>query len=99
MLKEIKILVIVLAALSTFITLSGCAGNMPEAERMDYIDANWGKSFETAKNNQILNPQAAKNLEPVEGLDGKAAENIINKYEESFKEKTDTASMVININR
>jgi hypothetical protein len=44
------------------------------------LDANWGRSFEAAKFNQMLNPDADKNLEPVEGLDGKAAEGAIENY-------------------
>ena len=39
------------------------------------IDLNWGRSYETAKYKQILNPDAGQNLDPVEGLDGTAAES------------------------
>ena len=97
MLKDIKILVKVLAALFIFITVSGCAGNMPETERINYLDANWGKSYETAKNNQILNPRASENLAPVEGLDGETTKIIVDKHKESFKEKKkDAPSVLIN---
>ena len=48
---------------------------------------NWGKSYETAKYQQILNPEADKNLKPVESLDGQAAENDVQRYRDSFKEK------------
>ena len=96
MLKDIKILVKVLAALFIFIVISGCAGNIPEAERMDYIDANWGKSFEAAKNNQILNPQASENLAPVEGIDGETTNIIMEGYRNSFiREKKGTATTKI----
>ena len=50
------------------------------------LDQNWGKSYETAKYNQILNPEASKNLDPVLGLDGQAAESNVEKYRDSFKE-------------
>jgi len=51
-------------------------------------DQNWGRSYQTAKYNQILNPDAGKNLNPVEGLSGNAAENSVEKYNDSFKEKS-----------
>ncbi|MGD9384663.1 MAG: hypothetical protein PVH55_11485 [Desulfobacterales bacterium] len=85
MLKGNIILTIVLAVFS--ITLWGCAGNLPEAQRMDYLKMNWGKSFESAKKNQILNPEAGKSLEPVVGLDGQAAEHGVNKYKDSFEKE------------
>ena len=59
---------------------SGCRATMPETER------NFGKSFEAAKQNQIINPEASKNTSPLVGLDGKAAEAAVGKYEKSFGE-------------
>ena len=50
-------------------------------------DTNRGRSYETAKHNQILNSDADKNLEPVFDLDGQAADNNVEKYRDSFKEK------------
>ena len=50
-------------------------------------DRNWGRSYEAAKYNQILNPDASKNLDPAEGLDGQAADANSEKYRNSFKEK------------
>ena len=85
MLKGNMILIVVLAMFS--VSLWGCAGNIPEAQRVDYLNMNFGKSLETAKNNQILNPDAGKNLEPVVGLNGEAAEQGVDKYKESFKEQ------------
>lgn len=82
------------------ITLWGCAGNLPESKRVQNLEMNWGKSFESAKKNQILNPDAGKDLEPVVGLNGEAAEHGVNKYKESFKkesEKTDIRVPLIKI--
>jgi hypothetical protein len=45
----------------------------------------WGASFKSAKTNQILNPEAGKNLNPVTGFDGRAAEIASEKYREDFK--------------
>ena len=86
MLKGNIILITVLAVFSV-VTLWGCAGNLPDPKRVDYLDQNWGKSYESAKKNQILNPEAGKSLEPVVGLDGQAAEHGVNKYKDSFKKE------------
>jgi hypothetical protein len=83
MMKGNITLIVVMAVL--FALLSGCAGNLPETKRIDILDMSWGKSFESAKNNQILNPDAGKNLDPVVGLDGTAADYAVGKYKESFK--------------
>jgi hypothetical protein len=94
MLRGNIILIIVLAVFSV-VTLWGCAGNLPESKRIDYLEMNWGKSFESAKKNQILNPEAGKTVEPVMGLDGQVAKHNVDNYKKSFKEqkevKTSTA--------
>jgi hypothetical protein len=50
------------------------------------LEKNWGRSYETAKYNQILNPDAGKNLDPVIGLDGQASDYNMEKYKSGFKE-------------
>jgi hypothetical protein len=99
MLKGNIILIVILGMFS--ITLwSGCAGNLPQSQREQYLDMNWGKSFESARKNQILNPDAGKTQEPVVGLNGEAAEYGLDKYKESFKkqaEKTDIRVPLIKI--
>ena len=85
MVKGNVILIVLLAMFS--VSLWGCAGNVPEAQRVNYLDMNFGKSFESAKNNQILNPDAGKNLEPVVGLNGVEAEYGVDKYKKSFEKQ------------
>jgi hypothetical protein len=70
---------------------SGCRATMPETER------NWGKSFEAAKQNQIMYPEADKNTSPVFGLDGKAADTAVGKYEKSFEKAPNQESYDINL--
>lgn len=65
---------------AAFSLLTGCAW---QGETLS--DENWGRSFETAKFNQTLNPDAGKNLEPVMGLDGTASNNNVESYQNSFK--------------
>jgi hypothetical protein len=70
---------------------SGCSAK----ETM--LNRNWGSSFESAKSNQILDPEAGKNLDPVLGLDGQAAGANMEKYRQGFKkEKPEGLSITIN---
>lgn len=71
--KKISILAIAITAVMAF---GGCA---PTKVEMDY-----GTSHKLAKYNQILNPEAEKNLKPVEGMDGKAANAAMEEYHKGF---------------
>ena len=77
--KCLKILVI----LGWVIFFTGCS----QMQKETLLDKNLGRSYETAKYNQILNPDASKNLKPATDLDGQAANNNVKKYRDSFKEK------------
>ena len=85
MMKATSAIVMACALLGLF---AGCSstGNIYREETA--LDQNWGRSVETAKFNQILNPEAGKNLNPVEGLSGPAVGHTVNKYEDSFKDRT-----------
>jgi len=47
----------------------------------------FGQSVNDFKQAQILNPSAQGSVEPVEGLQGVAANNTIKKYEKTFSKK------------
>ena len=64
---------------AVMIILSACA--------TPRLDADYGTSYKLAKINQVLNPDAEKNLEPVYGLDGIVAQIVMGKYYTSFEEK------------
>lgn len=74
-----KKIYILTASITAAMIFWGCA---PSRVEMDY-----GTSHKLAKYNQILNPDAEKNLKPVEGMDGKAAHAAVEKYQKGF-EKT-----------
>ena len=81
----------VVAIMVLLVVSSGCANNnsvMTPTESK--LDENWGRSFESAKFNQILNPEAGKKLDPVTGLDGQAADAEIQQYRKGFSEKAST---------
>ena len=88
MVKRYGILVVVIAAIAV---LSGCA-----CEKNNLADT-WGRSFELAKYQQTLNPEAGKNLEPVEGLNGWAADAVMAGYQDSFKGKKGAESVNLNL--
>jgi hypothetical protein len=56
----------------------GCAGPTQ-------LDRDRGNSFHLTKTNQVLNPEAAKNLEPVIGMDGESAQVITERYQKDFE--------------
>jgi len=59
--------------------ISGCA-------QPSRVDKSHGRSVKQALVNQILDPEAEKNLEPVTGLDGKAGQAGIDKYRKTFEQ-------------
>jgi hypothetical protein len=75
---------------ATVALLSGCGTGVYQKDTA--LERNWGKSFESARYRQILNPEAGKEPEPVMGLDGDAAVLVLEKYRKSF-EKTETQNV------
>jgi len=67
---------------------AGCSSSAGPLHKETLLEKNWGRSVETAKYNQILNPEAGKDLTPIEGLSGKAVNNAVEKFENSFKKET-----------
>jgi hypothetical protein len=55
----------------------------------------WGRSLETMRYMQMVDPEAGKNLDPALGLNGTASENNVNKYQESFKDQSQEQSETI----
>ncbi len=88
-----KHLIVVLVLIVGLIFFISCS---KEFQKETKLDRNWGKSFESAKQNQILNPEAGKDSKPVVGMDGQEAEKIIEKHKQSFEK--DQKKEVYNIN-
>ena len=86
-------LIVVLVLMVGLLFFTSCS---KEFKKETKLDRNWGRSFEAAKQNQILNPEAGKEPEPVVGMDGQAAEKIIEKHRQSFERET--PKEVYNIN-
>ena len=58
------------------------------------LDRDYGTSVKLLKMNQTLNPDAEKNTDPVSGMDGTAAQNVMDKYQKGFEEKKGTQQQV-----
>jgi len=72
-----RIFLILVAWITVVMFFWGCA---PSRVEMDF-----GMSYNLSKYNQILYPDAEKNLKPVEGLDGKVANTVVEKYRKDFE--------------
>jgi len=81
-----KNLIITLVGIITVIFLiAGCG---PTRLEMDY-----GTSYQLQKYNQILNPGAGKNADPVVGINGQAAQNTVDKYKQGFEAGKETSTV------
>jgi hypothetical protein len=60
-----------------------------------YLDANFGHAVNAAKAQQIINPEAGKNTDPVAGLDGTSAKESIERYHSTFKEPPPTFDIFV----
>ncbi len=85
--KIIKIISGAIIAVGIF----GCAQH-PVIQTESQLDKNWGRSFEAARYNQILNPEAGKLPELVEGIEGPAAERIMDGYMKGGTQEQKTSS-------
>ena len=84
-----KLSLTIIAGMVLTLLAVGCG---PTRTQMDF-----GTSYQLAKFNQIQNPQAEKNLEPVEGMDGQAAQNAVEKYHKDFEKPAPAQNFSISI--
>ena len=87
-------LIVMIAALSIY---GGCSKGNISIREESLLEENWGRSFESAKYNQILNPEAGKKEERVEELDGEAAQQAVEQYRKSFGGKPGSSTYNVNI--
>ena len=69
---------VIIGVIAMFCIAAGCAQPLTRLE-MDY-----GTSYKLAKFNQIMYPEAEKNLAPVTGLGGRAAQATMDRYWKDF---------------
>jgi hypothetical protein len=68
--------------------LGSCAGP-------SRVDMDFGSSFRLAKSNQLWNSAPEKNIEPVTGLDGQAAQATLEKYRKDFEKPVPSAPFIL----
>lgn len=83
---------LLITAIMALVAFTWACGGTP-FHKDSTLDKNWGRSYETAKYNQTLNPEAGKKLDPITGLDGDPSDYNTKKYKESFK-KTEPKTTV-----
>ena len=78
----------------------GCTGPNQNTVTLDpptRLEMDYGTSFNLMKFNQIANPEAEKNLEPVTGFDGQAAKATLDKYRKDFEKPAAAPSYTLSI--
>ena len=71
------------------VILAGCA---PTRLEMDY-----GNSYRLARAQQILLPESEQNLTPPEGLDGRAAQHVLERYRRTFEQPPPPPTFAISV--
>lgn len=69
--------------LSGLLVVAGLAGCMTRAPQ---LEQRLGEATAAAKAQQTINPDASRNTNPVAGLDGQAANDVIDQYHKSYKQ-------------
>ena len=68
-----------LPCLALLLATAGCVSQSP------YLDSRFGESVTVLKAQQIINPEASRNTDPVYGMDGRAARSAYDKYQKSYR--------------
>jgi len=71
--------------------LTGCATGPTR------VEADYGTSYNLARIQQILNPAAEQNLEPVYGFDGRAAEATMERYRGTFEKPPPAPAYAVSV--
>src|SRR5437016_13900902 len=84
-LLALKLLGAAAAVLALQACATTCGGYDACLTRSPRLDASFGDAVNIAKAQQTLNPDASKNRNVVAGIDGKAAQEAMLRYRETFK--------------
>lgn len=77
------------AGLLAVAVLAGCAPTTPR------LDSKFGDAVNQAKAQQTINPNASRNTDPVAGIDGQAANAIVDRYHKAYEAPTPAPSGAI----
>lgn len=76
---------------AALVVLAGCVSTTPN------LDAKFGNAVNMAKAQQIVNKDGPKNTDPVAGLDGQAANAVIDRYHKSYETPTPAPAGAIGV--
>lgn len=68
------------AGLMAVAVLGGCT-----ATTTPHYDEKFGEAANMAKAQQIINPDASLSMNPVKGIDGQAADHIMDRYHKAYE--------------
>jgi len=83
--------ILLIGFVTLFIIMAGCA------KPLSRVETDYGHSSDLAKTNQTLNPESSKNLEPVTGMDGEAAQAVTERYREDFEKPSPAVPYTLTI--
>lgn len=75
------------------LAVSGCVSTTPN------LDHDFGKSVSLLKAQQIINPEASRNTDPVQGMNGKAAKSGYDEYQKSYQAPAPLTPLTISIGK
>lgn len=67
-----------LPGIIAIISLTGCVATSPN------WDSRFGEAARISAAQQVIDPNASRNADPVKGIDGKAAQGAMGEYQKSF---------------
>ena len=82
---------LLIGVVTLFTIMAGCA------KPLSRVETDYGHSSHLAKTNQILDPGASKNLEPVTGMDSEAAQAVTERYQKDFEKPSPTVPYTLTI--
>jgi len=91
---------IIILLLAFSLLFIGCTGLNQERVTLSppsRLEMDYGTSFNLMKFNQIANPEAEKNLEPVTGFDGQAAKATLDRYRKDFEKPAEAPAYTLSI--
>ena len=93
-LKSLRIPAI-LSSTVLLVLLAGCAGSRPLGSSTPALDQQFGESVRQLRTAQTLDPDAtARNLGKTTQLDGQAASEATERYQDSFREPPPTFTIL-----
>lgn len=82
-----KTIIFIMSVVLIAIFLTGCTTSR--------VETDYGTSYKLARFNQTLDLEAEKNIEPVEGMEGRTSQKIVDRYEQGFEKPAPAAPSVV----